>query len=231
MFLTPLLSSIESSAEIRSYFDWHKNQKRALLLLSAASDGPSPAFVQSIDPPNTRVEVMCTGMRAVGANSNVPYAVIGSSPSGANFLASGQMHAIAGTSDCFSLSFPQWIDVSQSRDSYRCLAPGGHFLHFCSVDPHLNDVICRVHNISLGGLAVEWALNNGPAPELGSVIDNTILHARENKVHLGSLRVAHISPLGRNCLVGLHFEQDTPRSFDAMVLDAQRAEYLLLAKH
>lgn len=231
MFPAPLLSSIDSCTEIRSYFDWHRHQKRALLLICAASDAPLPALVQCMDTAHTRVEVLCTGLRAVDSGSTVPYAVIGSSPSGANFLASGQMQAMPGSSDCFALSFPLWIDVSQSRDSYRCLAPSGHFLHFSATDPHLNDVISRVHNISLGGLAVEWELSHGPVPKIGSVTETAILHARDNKVHLGSLRVAHISTFGRNRIVGLHFEQAIPRSFDAMVLDAQRAEYATLANH
>jgi hypothetical protein len=136
------------------------------------------------------------------------------------------MGALPGAPDRFVLSFPQWIDVSQSRESYRCLAPVGHFLHFSAADPHLNDLVCRVHNISQGGLAVEWHHDLGVPLELNSVTDTAILHARHNKVHLGSLRVAHISPLERGCIIGLDFEQAIPRSFDALVQDAQRAEYL-----
>ena len=221
MIASSPLSRIDSYAEIRSHFDWHWQQGRALLLLCVASDGPLPALVQGFDAAGSSVHVRCAEL-VWDKGPNVPYAVIGSSPSGANFLASGWMTALAGTADCFVLSLPEWIDVSQSRDSYRSPAPDGHFLHFSATDPHLNDVVCRVHNISQGGLAVEW--EHDQPPELGGITDTAILQARHNKVHLGSLRVAHISPLGSGCIIGLDFIQDIPRKFDALVLDVQRAE-------
>jgi hypothetical protein len=226
-----LLSKIESSYEIRRHFEWHLQQQRALLLLCAANDGPLPALVQGFDLARTTVQVLCTGLLACGTDSNLPYAVIGSRLDGANFLASGRMTSIAGTSDCFALSLPQWIDVSQSRESYRCLAPFEHFLRFSSTDPHLNDIVCRVHDISLGGLAVEWEPRHGLPLEVSSVTDNAILHARNNNVQLGSLRVAHVSQIAHSYIIGLDFVKDIPRTFNAVVLDVQRAEGLSMAIH
>ena len=228
MLSIPLLSTIDSHAEIRSYFAWHRQQKRALWLMFAASDGPLPALVQGFDAAQSSVEVLCTGLHALADDSNVPYAVIGSSPSGAHFLASRQITVLAGTCDSFSLSFPSWIDVSQSRDSYRCRAPSGHFLHFSATDPHLNDRVCRVHDISLGGMAVEWEQGLGLPPDQGSITETALFNAGKHRVQLGRMRVAHIRALDQGWIIGLYFEQEKPRSFDPLVLDAQRAEHLTL---
>ena len=228
MITSSLLTYIDSLTEIQSHFDWHRQQGQPLLLMCAVSEGPLPAMVRGFDAAHANVHVRCVEMPSLDDDCNVAYAVIGQSPSGANFLASGRMTTLAGTTDCFALSLPVWIDVSQSRDNYRCPAPFGHFLHFSATDPHLNDVVCRVHNISLGGLAVEW--EHDQPPELCSVTDTAILKARHIKVQLGKMRVAHIRALAQGCIIGLYFEQDVPRSFNALVLDVQRTEHRSLTE-
>jgi hypothetical protein len=223
-----LLSKIDSRGEIRKYLDWHHEQCVPLRLMFESSDGHLPAYVVGIHEASGTMDVVCMGVRGIDTHSPVSYAVIGSNAAGARFLASGQMSLNPAERDCLKLSFPQWLDVSQSRDCYRCVAPSGHFLHFSSVDPHLNDVVCRVRDVSLGGLSVDWEPNSAaPSFAAGVQTDDAILQSRENRVHLGKLRVAHITEEGDSCVIGLTFDQSVPRAFGSLVLDVQRTHYLL----
>lgn len=96
------------------------------------------------------------------------------------------------------------------------------------MDPHLNDIICKVKNVSLGGLAVEWQLNaGGPSFTAGAQTEDAILQSRDNQVHLGKLRVAHITYKPDSCFIGLTFDRGIPKEFDSLVLDVQRTYYLL----
>jgi hypothetical protein len=226
MRLPSLLYQVKTPQEIRAYFDWHSQQRVPLLLLSICSEGPASATLLGSDDECVTLDVRCTGLSELSMGTNVAYAVIGSTRSGANFLASGQMGPKAGTKDCFQLSFPQWIDVSQSRDSFRCRTPGGHSLRFSTLDLHLNDVVCRVENVSLGGVAVEWGCSDGCPPALNGVTEEAMLQTRDSVVPLGRLRVAHVTPQGKGCVIGLDFEQRVPREFCSLVLDAQRSHYL-----
>ena len=88
MIDSSLLSQIDSPTEIRKHFDWHRQHGRSLLLMCAASDGPLPAIVQDFDAALATVHVQCVELPSLGDDCNVPYAVIGQSPGGANFLAS-----------------------------------------------------------------------------------------------------------------------------------------------
>ncbi|WP_296509924.1 hypothetical protein [Rhodoferax sp.] len=222
-----LLSQVTNPTQIRAYFDWHLEQGVYLMLMIASSDAHTMARMTGFEAADGSLQVVCTGVRDVTVRSDTPYAMIGRTPSGANFLASGTMRARAGTSDCFSLSFPAWIDVSQARDSYRSPAPAGHFLHFSSPDPHLNDIVCRVQNVSLGGLAVEWDLRyRNDLPALNKISEDSILQSGNNRISLGKLRVAHITKSGHQIQLGLTFDRDAPREFGSLVLDAQRSHYL-----
>ncbi len=225
---SPLLSKIDSRVEVRKYLDWHQEQCVPLRLMFESNDGHLPAYVVDFDETASTMDVVCMGVRDLQSRSTVSYAVIGSTASGARFLASGEMSANSAERDSFTLSFPKWLDVSQSRDCYRCVAPSGHVLHFSSMDPHLNDIICRVKNVSLEGLAVEWELDGGaPAFSEGAQTDDAILQSSDNKVHLGRLRVAHITYEGNHCHIGLTFDQNIPKAFGSLVLDVQRTLYLL----
>jgi hypothetical protein len=227
--MTPsaLLSQITNPSQIRAYFDWHLQQGVYLMLMIASTDAHTLARLTGFEAADGSLQVVCTGVRDVTVRSATPYALIGSTSSGANFLASGTMRARAGTSDCFTLTFPAWIDVSQARDCYRSPAPAGHFLHFSSSDPHLNDIVCRVQNVSLGGLAVEWDLrDSNDAPGLHKITEDAILHSGDNRISLGKLRVAHITKIGHQIQLGLTFERDAPRKFGSLVLEAQRSHYL-----
>jgi hypothetical protein len=219
------LPKIDYPREIRAYFDWHRQQRIPLLLMSKYIDKPVSAMLVDVDGDGGDIEVVCTGMYEVRHGSDVAYAAIGSTSGGANFLASGQMRAKPGTTDCFTLSFPEWIDISQSRDSFRCSAQERHSLHFSSVDPHLNDIICHVENVSLGGLAVKWDDGCGDMPLLNSLTEAGILQWKDNKVHLGKLRVAHVTPHAQGHLIGLNFEYVMPKEFGALVLQAHNAQY------
>ena len=219
------LSKVDYPREIRAYFDWHRKQRIPLLLMSNYSERPVSAMLVDVEGGSVELEVVCTGMGEAHHGSDVAYAAIGSTSGGANFLASGQMRAKPGTADCFTLSFPDWIDVSQSRDSFRCPTQERHFLHFSSTNPLLNDIICRVENVSLGGLAVEWDDSCGVMPLLNSRTESGILQLRDSKVHLGRMRVAHITPRAQSYVIGLNFESLMQKEFGTLVLDAQRAHY------
>ena len=222
-----LLSQVTDPVEIRSYFDWHLRHEVALMLLIASNDAHTLARLTGFDAADSSLLLVCSGVRGVLAGSDTPYAVIGTRPNGANFLASGTLQACAASADCFRLSFPTWIDISQARECHRSPAPAGHLLHFSSTDPHLNDITCRARNISLGGLAVEWdTRKSGAVPALGTITEETILLAGDRQIPLGKLRVTHLTQRKRNFVLGLKFEREAPRPFGAVVLDAQRSHYL-----
>lgn len=219
------LSQIEFPHEIRAYFAWHRQKRVPLMLMFQSIGGPVSATLLDETDDCATLAVVCTGMGDFRQGAHEAYVVIGSTPGGANFLASGQMWAEAGTQDCFKLSFPQWIDISQSRDSFRCPTSGAHFFHFSALDPHLNDRVCRVENVSLGGLAVEWDGRSGIPPVLNEVISSGVLQSRDNRIQLGRLRVAHITPRTQGCVIGLDFENNVPGTFFPIVLAAQRSHY------
>ena len=222
------LSKVDSSFEVRRYLEWHFEQHIPLRLMCGTNEGHLPAYVVGFDPTVGTIDVVCMGVRDVASRSALSYAVIGSSPSGERFLASGQMFPDASDRDSFKLSFPKWLDVSQSRDCYRCIAPAGHLLHFSSTDPHLNDITCRVRDVSLGGLGVECeALTQLSALSVGAPTDNAILQCQEAQVHLGRLRIAHITHKGQHSSIGLSFERGVPREFTSLVLNVQRTHFVL----
>lgn len=224
----PLLSRVDSRVEVSRYLEWHFEQRIPLRLMFGSSDGHLCAHVVGLDHANGTIDVVCMGVRNIEARSVMSYAVIGSSASGDRFLASGQMYPDTSERDNFKLSFPKWLDVSQSRDCYRCVVPAGHFLHFSSMDPHLNDVTCRVRDVSLGGLGVEWETSAQlSALSVGAQTDNAILQCQEDQVHLGRLRVAHITHNGQHSAIGLSFDRGVPREFTSLVLNVQRTQYLL----
>lgn len=222
-----LLSKIDSPPEIRQHLDWHHAQCVPLRLMFESSDGHLPAYIKGFDEAAGTIDVMCMGVQDIRAHAKVSYAVIGSTASGARFLASGQMSAGSAVCDSLTLSFPQWLDVSQSRDCHRCVAPGGHFLHFSSADPHLNDIICRVRDVSLEGLSVDWEPEGQLSFTVGAHTDDAILQSQDNLVHLGKLRVTHITHRARHYTIGLTFDQSAPKAFGSLVLDVQRTLYLL----
>jgi len=222
-----LLSKIDSRHEVHNYLAWHHEQRVPLRLMFGASEGHLPAYVVGFDDEAGTLDVVCMGVQDMPSRAKVPYAVIGATASGARFLASGQMSVDLAERDSFKLSFPQWLDVSQSRDCYRCVVPSGHFLHFSSLDPHLNDITCRVRDVSLGGLAVDWDNRAGePSFAVGAQTDDAILQSSETLVHLGKLRVAHMTDKGSHCAIGLTFDRGIPKEFGSLVLDVQRNHYL-----
>lgn len=222
-----LLAQVTSPEVIRSHFDWLRQQGVPLLLLNDAVAGHRPVRIVDFDTATTALHVVCDGMPDFSAGMQVSYAAIGATPMGAHFLASGQMGVWDEVPGGFKLSVPNCIDVAQSRGEERRPVPVDHVLHFCAIDPHLNDVVCRVQNISSGGLAVEWTRRcDLPPPELGSMADPAILHVRDQRLHLGSLRVAHISSRKECYSIGLQFVQAAPSAFDTLVRDAQQARAL-----
>jgi hypothetical protein len=221
---TTVLTQVSAPEEINRYFDWHHKQGIPMLLMCGAGDGYRPARVVDFAPADAAIDVVCSSAPDLAPHAKESYAVIGTTPNGANFLASGQMWAVPGAPDTFRLSRPGSIDVSQSRGSGRYPVPAGHVLHFCALDPHLNDVVCRVQNISQGGIGVVWERSaDNPPPEQGSLTVAAILQSSDHRVHLSTLRVAHVTSRKGGYAVGLTFERDTPSAFESLVREAQHA--------
>ncbi len=222
-----LFSKIDSHVEVRRYLEWHFENSVPLRLMFDSSEGHLPAYLVSFDAAAGTMDVVCMGARNMQSRSNVSYAIIGSNASGARFLASGQMSADMAEPNRLKLSFPECLDVFQTRDYVRCLAHTGHFLHFSSLESSHNAIVCKISNVSLRGLAVEWD-PNAAAPSFaeGTEIENVTLHSRKNQIHLGKLRVAHITHVGSRYSIGLMFDRDVPKEFDSLVLDLQRRNYL-----
>lgn len=223
---TSLLTQVTAPGEIHRYLDWHQKQDIPLLLMSGRGDCHRPARIVNFEPSEAAIHVLCSGFPDFSVDSEEPYALIGTTPSGANFLASGRMRAVAGAQDRFMLSLPDSIDVAQSRGSDRCQVPAGHLLHFCASDPHLNDVVCRVQNISNGGLAVLWERcpdNLPPVPD--SLTDIAILQSTNQRVHLGKLQVAHVTSRKGGYIVGLKFEQSELGELHSLMRDMQRTPH------
>jgi hypothetical protein len=95
----------------------------------------------------------------------------------------------------FRLTFPKWVDVSQSRDSFRCPAPPGCFLHLSASNPR------RI---------------------LNALSDYAILMARSSEIHLGKLRIVHLTPVGGHAVVGCAIVTNARSSLDAVAMYAQR---------
>jgi hypothetical protein len=225
--MTPseLLSQVTDRNAIRDCFDWHVKQGLSVVLMIASGDGHLRARLTGYDADG--LMAVCTGAGDVLLDHSQAYTLVGTTAKGANFLASGKMQPYPGTSDCFKLSFPDILDISQSRDSYRCPAPASYFLHFSSTEPHQNDVVCRVLNLSLGGLAVEWdSYGNRAVPQPGTIAENAILVASDSSITLGKLRVAHVTHHKRHVVLGMKFEREVPRQYGTLVLNAQRSHYL-----
>lgn len=218
-----LLFKVNSRSEVRSYLEWHCQNRVPLHLLSGSHEGDLSAYVTAFDDTKKTISIVCLGVPQAHQRDKLSYAVIGSSPSGARFLASGEMSPESGETDSFKLSFPQWLDVSQARDCYRCPSPSGYALHFSALEPHLKDQTCQLRNISLEGMAVAWD-KHCPAPSF-SVGDDTepvILQSRHGQIQLGRLQVAHMTQKGDHLLVGLSFKRAVPNAFVALALDIQR---------
>lgn len=227
--MTPseLLSQVTDPNVIRDHFDWHAKQGLSFVLLMASCDGHVHVKLTGSDADGAGLMVVCTGVGNVEQGHPGAYSLIGTTAKGANFLASGKMQPYSENANCFKLSFPDCIEISQSRDCHRSPAPAAHFLHFSSLDPHLNDIVCQVENVSLGGLAVVWDCGeNHNIPLPGSIADDVILVAGDNQIQLGKLRVAHITHRKRHVVLGLKFEREVPHPYGSLVLNNQRSHYL-----
>jgi hypothetical protein len=218
-----LPTQVRHPRDILAHFDWHLQSRVPLLLISICSKAPASAILLDCEDSCKTIHVLCTGLGGFSSTKNVAYSAIGTTRGGASFLASGQMWAEANNHECFNLSFPKWIDVLQSRDSFRCPAPAGHFVRFNTRGANPAQVVCRVENMSLGGVSVEWEAKAGTPPALNDFTEVAILETYDNTLSLGRLRVAHITPRAWGFVVGLGFTNHAPNEFSRLVLDAQRA--------
>lgn len=218
MSLAAPLSQINSPEEIYRHLAWHHQQDLPLVLMCGAGEGQWLASIVEFVDGNAALQVVCKDLLPFSPDTPISYAVIGTTPNGANFLASGQMVSLAGVTDGFKLSFPTCLDVSQARDDDRRSVSAGHSLHFCALDPHLNDMVCRVQNISMGGLAVFWEHSDDhPPPVPNGLTDVAILQSSDHRVHLGRLRAVHVTACEGGYTIGLKFEQGAPDAYGSLV--------------
>jgi hypothetical protein len=225
--MTPsdLLSHVTDPDVIRDHLTWHEKQDLSVVLLMASCDSHVHAKVKGLDTDGSGLTVVCTGFGGVAPGHTKPYSLIGTTAKGANFMASGKMQPCSGSVDCFKLSLPECIEIAQSRDCHRTPAPAGHFLHFSASDPHLNDIVCKVKNVSLGGLAVVWDGREHCKPPMpGGIADDALLVGGGGTIQLGRLRVAHAVPRKHHVLLGLKFESQVPGEYGKLVLNAQRSQ-------
>ena len=104
----------------------------------------------------------------------------------------------------FRLTFPKWVDVSQSRDSFRCPAPPGCFLHLSASNPR------RI---------------------LNALSDYAILMTRSSEIHLGKLRIVHVTPVGGHAVVGCAIVTNARSSLDAVAMYVQTVVVMALPGH
>lgn len=225
MMTTPdPLTKVDSPSQVQSYLEWHLFNRLPVFLLHRSLPKQLPAYIVGFDEKRKTINLSCLGAGEIEINANDNYAILGTSKNGSNFLASGQMVANPADGTELQLSFPHWLDVSQSRDSFRSPPASGESLHFSSLRGKKVDMTCRVRNVSMGGLAIEWDLANG-APDFsrGLVIETADLRSKKESIEISTLRVAHITKTTDCYLIGLCLVGTQPRAFNQLVLNAQRA--------
>lgn len=218
---TSLLSKIESPRAIRELLDLHLHSRAPVHLIVAGRDEPVLAKIAALRP--NHVDLECTLAPGGCHGPWAAYSLIGELRNGSSFLACGEIDPTAEQPSGFKLKFPTSLDVSQSRESFRCQAPSGYFVHLSAPEPHLNDIVCKLHDISLDGLAFEWPGTCDDARHLLSASsDYAILMARSDEIHLGKLRIVHMTPMDDQTVVGCAIVTNARLSLDAVVMNVQR---------
>ena len=136
--------------------------------------------------------------------SGAAYALVGKLCNGASFLACGELDPATDQSSRFRLTFPKWTDVSQSSDSFRCPAASGHFVHLSASNPR------RI---------------------LNALSDYAILMTRSSEIHLGKLRIVHVTPVGGHAVVGCAIVTNARSSLDAVAMYVQTVVVMALPGH
>jgi hypothetical protein len=223
-----LLTTVEAPFFVREHLTWLKNRQSSVQLIVESLDRPISAKI--IDVSDTTIVAVCSELPTQLGHVKAAYSMIGMLANGSSFLACGEVDLDPERGHQFRLTLPRWIDVSQSRNSLRCRAPAGHFIHLSSADPHLHDIVCKVRDISLGGIAFEFESKSpcgNPDFNRNSITDYAIFKARSSEIQLGKLRVAHVTKEGKNFIIGCTFLSSAPRQFDFIVMDVQRAKRML----
>jgi hypothetical protein len=220
------LTKIEAPSTIREYLEIQRKRKAPVHLIIEGHESPMQGNIIAVRV--NSLEIECPDMQINQHNLRRGYSLVGSLQNGSSFLVCGEIDFDTDKHNVFELTFPKWVDVAQSRESFRCPAPSGHFVHLTSPDRHLNDIVCKLHDISSDGIAFEWSASNGFPSILNSISDYAILRARSNEVHLGSLRVVHITVVNDLIIVGCTFVTNAPKQLDAIVMNAQRAHRKVL---
>jgi hypothetical protein len=216
------LTKLDSSVGIYLNFVWHMQHKIPLKLLISGVEGYVLAYVTVIDKTESLIEVKCPDF-TIPTEKLTQYAAVGMTPNGSSFLASGKLFLSSARPEVLFLAIPSWIDVSQSRETYRTTV--GTRLSVCIRAPlsRTSDIFYPVLDISLGGIGCFVGSDDliGP-PNEGDTMVGVKLRVSEDILDIGRMRCAHVTRVDNGYCVGFQFFETVPNSFERIVLDSQR---------
>jgi hypothetical protein len=108
---------IEAPQTIRRTLLRHIKKQTPLLLMIDFRSDALPAYIVGLG--NTHLLVICKGMPKSGQHSPPVYSLYGKGPQD-NFLASGALGRVSVQGDVFTLTMPEWIDVSPAISARTC---------------------------------------------------------------------------------------------------------------
>jgi hypothetical protein len=121
---------IETPQTIRQTLIGHfANQTPLLLMIDFRSDA-LPAHIVGLS--DRHILVVCKGMPKAREHSPPVYSLYGKSPQG-DFLASGALSRVSSRGEVFTLTMPEWIDISPGPEGtylQTAMAPLGHGRRF-----------------------------------------------------------------------------------------------------
>ena len=104
---------IETPQTIRRALLRHVGNQTPLLLMIDFRSDALPAYIVGVS--YAHLLVICKGMPKSGKHSPPVYSLYGKSQQG-DFLASGALSRVSVRGDVFTLTMPEWIDVSHGND-------------------------------------------------------------------------------------------------------------------
>jgi hypothetical protein len=130
--LHAIWKQIEAPQTIRRTLLRHIGEQTPLLLMVDFRSDALPAHIMGLS--NAHLLVTCKGMPKSGKHSPPVYSLYGKSPK-SSFLASGALSRVSVRGDVFTLTMPEWLDVSPGNDGaymQTAIAPQGQILYMAS---------------------------------------------------------------------------------------------------
>ena len=123
---------IEAPQTIRRTLLRHIGEQTPLLLMIDFRSDALPAHIVGLS--NAHLLVICKGMPKSGKHSPPVYSLYGKSAKG-EFLASGALSRVSVRGDVFTLTMPEWLDVSPGNDGaymQTAIAPQARVLNLAA---------------------------------------------------------------------------------------------------